>query len=74
MKAHKRNRYLYSFINLGTGWGWVVNATSRPLYPRGRPCTSCVGGWLDPRVSLDGCGKSHPSPEIDPRTAQPVAA
>ena len=27
---------LYSFLNLGTRWGWVVNATPRPLYPRGR--------------------------------------
>jgi len=22
--------------------------------------THCIGGWVDPRVSLDGCGKSHP--------------
>jgi hypothetical protein len=28
--------YLYSFFNLGTRWGWVVNATPRPLYPRER--------------------------------------
>jgi hypothetical protein len=25
---------LYSFLNLGARWGWVVNATPRPLYPR----------------------------------------
>jgi hypothetical protein len=25
--------WLYSFFNLGAGWGWVVNATPRPLYP-----------------------------------------
>ena len=24
---------LYSFFNLGARWGWVVNATRRPLYP-----------------------------------------
>ena len=24
---------LYSFFNLGARWGWVVNATPRPLYP-----------------------------------------
>ena len=23
---------LYSFLNLGAEWGWVVNATPRPLY------------------------------------------
>jgi len=27
---------LYSFFNLGVWWGWVVNATPRFLYPRGR--------------------------------------
>jgi hypothetical protein len=26
--------YLYSFFNLGAIWGWVVNATARPLYSR----------------------------------------
>jgi len=25
--------------------GWVVNATPRPLYPRERPGTHCIGGW-----------------------------
>jgi len=28
--------YIYSFFNLGTRWGWVVNVTPRPLYPRER--------------------------------------
>ena len=27
---------LYPFFNLGARWGWVVNATPRPLYPRER--------------------------------------
>jgi hypothetical protein len=26
--------WLYSFFNLGARWGWVVNSTPRPLYPR----------------------------------------
>jgi hypothetical protein len=25
--------FLFSFFNLGTGWGWVVIATPQPLYP-----------------------------------------
>ena len=37
---------------------WVENATPRPLYPRERPGTHCIGGWVGPRVDLDGCGKS----------------
>jgi hypothetical protein len=34
LKAQREvGAYLYSFFNLGTIWGWVVNATPRPLYP-----------------------------------------
>ena len=28
--------WLYCFFNLSCRWGWVVNATPRPLYPRER--------------------------------------
>jgi hypothetical protein len=52
---------LYSFFHLGAGCGWVVDATPRPLYPRERPYTLCIGGWVVPRVGLDGCGKSRPN-------------
>jgi hypothetical protein len=48
------------FINLGPRWGWVVDAAPRPLYPRKRPGTHCIGGWVGPRAGLDGCGKSYP--------------
>jgi len=42
--------------------------------PRGkRPGTHCIGGWVDPRAGMDGCGKSHPPPGFNPRTVQPVA-
>ena len=40
--------------------GWVVNATHLPLYPRERPGTHCIGGWVGPMAGLDGCGKSRP--------------
>ena len=53
--------------------GWVVNATPQPLYPREKPGTHCIGGWVGPRAGLDGCGKSRPKPGFDPRTVQPVA-
>jgi hypothetical protein len=39
--------------------GWVVNATLRPLYPRERPGTHYIGGWVVPRAGLDGCGKAR---------------
>jgi hypothetical protein len=42
------------------GGGGLVNATLRALYPREIPGTHFVGGWLDPRVGLDRCGKSRP--------------
>ena len=38
---------LYSFFNMYTRWGWVVNATARPLYPRERESVPTVqeAGW-----------------------------
>ena len=54
--------------------GWVVNATPRPLYPRERPGTHCIGGWVDPSAGLDECGKSRPPPGLGPRTVQPAAS
>jgi hypothetical protein len=54
--------------------GWVVNATPRPLYPRERLSTNCIGGWVGPRAGLDGCGKSRPPLGFDPQTVQPVAS
>ena len=44
--------------------GWVVNATSLPLYPWERPSTHCLGGWVGPRAGLEGCGKSGPPTKI----------
>jgi hypothetical protein len=42
--------------------GWVVNATPRPLYPPGKGAgTHFIGGWVGPRIGLDGCGKSRPN-------------
>ena len=67
--------YLYSFFNLGTCWRWVLNFTQRPLYPRERPGTPCIGGWIGPRAGPNGCGKSRPpQPGFDPRIVQPVAS
>jgi hypothetical protein len=34
--------------------------------PLERPSTFCIGGWVCPRVSLDGCGKLATTPGIDP--------
>src|SRR5215469_15988896 len=39
----------------------VVNAMPWPLYPRERPGTHCIGGWVGTRDGLDGCGKSCPT-------------
>jgi hypothetical protein len=36
--------------------GWVVNATSLPLYPRKRTGTHGTGSYMGPRAGLDGCG------------------
>jgi hypothetical protein len=55
-KVQGRSRgILYSFFNLGAGWGWVVKATIQLLYPRERAGTHCIGGRVGPRAGLDGC-------------------
>ena len=54
--------------------GCVATATPRPLYPRERPGTLCIGGWVGPRTGLAEYGKSRPPPVFDPRTVQPVAS
>jgi len=51
----------------------MVNATTRPLYSRERPDTHRVGGWVGPRVGLDGCGKSRPlHRDSIPETSNPL--
>jgi hypothetical protein len=54
--------------------GWVVNVMPRPPYPRERPGTYFIGGWVGPKAGTDGCGYSHLAPGFDPRTVQPVAS
>jgi hypothetical protein len=61
-KAQRGSRCIALLFNLGAKCGWVVNATPRPLYPRERPCTHCIEGWVGPRTGLDGWGKSRPQP------------
>ena len=38
---------------------WVVNVTTRLLYPRERPGAHCIGVWVSPRAGLDGSGESR---------------
>jgi len=54
--------------------GWVVNATPRPLYPRDKSGTHCLGGWVGHRAGLERCGKISPPPGFDPWTVQPVTS
>ena len=51
--------------------GWVVNATPRPLYPRERPGTHCIGGWVGLRAGLDRCGKSRAHRDSIPGPSSP---
>jgi hypothetical protein len=54
------------------GW-WSTPRPDRFTLEKG-PGAHCIGGWLSPRVSLDGCGKSRLPPEFDLQTVQPVAS
>jgi len=53
---------------------WVVKAPPRPLYPRERPGTHCIGGCVGPMAGLDGCGEPRLPPGFDPWTVQPLAS
>jgi hypothetical protein len=40
---------------------WVGGQRHAPTnLPPGKTGTHCIGGWVGPRVGLDGCGKSRP--------------
>jgi len=45
-RAQRWSRGIASTLSLTSAldWGWVVSATPRPLYPRERLGTHCVGG------------------------------
>ena len=66
---------LYSSILLSTstldGVGGQPHAPA--ALPPERHCTQCTAGWVGLSAGLDGCGKTHPPPEFDLRTLQPVA-
>jgi hypothetical protein len=52
----------------------ALDGVARPLYPRERPGTHCIGGWVGSTAGLDGCAKSRPPPGFNPRTVQAVAS
>jgi hypothetical protein len=52
--------YLFSFFDLRSIQGWMMNATLRPLYTCERPSTHYTGNWVGPRDFLDRHEKSHP--------------
>jgi len=52
----------------------MVNATPRPVYPRERPGTHCIGAWVAPQPVWTGAENlAPPPPGFDPRAVQPVA-
>jgi hypothetical protein len=69
----QRGSKMYS-SHLGARWGWLVNVATQSLYPRQRPVTHCIGGWVGPRAGLSGCGKSRHPPGIDAQSVQPLVS
>jgi len=49
----------------------VVNAAPRPIHPRGRSGTDCIGGWVGPKAGLEGCWKSRPNRDSIPSIFSP---
>jgi hypothetical protein len=51
------------YLPLGDSWGWVVSASTGPLYPQGRfllPVTEC---WVAFWAGLGGCGEDSLLPD-----------
>jgi hypothetical protein len=66
---------MYSFtlsLTSALDGGEVVSATPRPLYPRKRPGSHCVGGWVGPGAGLEGCGISRLHRVSNPGPSSPV--
>ena len=74
MKIQRGSRDIAGLFNLGARWGWVVNATPRPLYPREGPGTHCTGVWVGPRAGPDWSGKFRLRTGFDLRTVRSVAS
>jgi hypothetical protein len=55
-------------------WGWVVNATPRPLYLRDWTSAHCIGPWAGPSGVIDVLRKISPPPGFNPQTDQPTAS
>ena len=51
--------------------GWVVKATSRPLFSRERPGTFYLGCWMGLTVVLDRQGKSRSTRDSIPEPSNP---
>jgi hypothetical protein len=51
--------------------GWVVNATTPPLYLREIPGTQRTGGWVGPTAGLDRCGKTRLHRDSIPEPSSP---
>ena len=78
-KALRENRGIALLYFRPLHWMGVRGQRHAPAapYPRERPGTHCIEGWMGLRAGLDWCGKFRPPPsppEFDPRTFQPVGS
>jgi hypothetical protein len=79
MKTHSEYKYssTVSLTSALDGGGWLTPRPGR-FAPRKETGFPCVGGWVEPRAGLDGCGKSHthrnsiPGPSSPYRVAIPT--
>ena len=64
-------------LNLGTRWGWVVNATPQPLYLQEKASVPSVQDAAQVPGGLDGSGTEKnlsPPPGFEPRTVQHIVS
>ena len=66
---------VHIFTATALGWGRVASPTLVRLYPRGNSPVLILGGWVDPRASLDTKKwrkmSTPPTPGIEPGPSSP---
>jgi hypothetical protein len=69
-KSYSSTLSLISVLD-GSGWSTPRPGLVTPFPPGKRPVTPCTEGWVGPRSSMDGCGKSLPHRHAIPVSSSP---
>ena len=70
-QAMNAQRYSITLSLTSPLYGVSVQRHAQSLYPRERPGTHFIGGWVGLTAGLDGCGKPRPQRDSIPGQSSP---